>query len=135
MDSSLLCIRFAPIYDNGSSLCRECTPEKIVSMLKNKIEFEAYIQRGASEIHWDDNKISHVKIMENLLNSQYKQQVSTIISSFIRSYSETKFAAFMESFDKGVPVELYSNIKLPTERKELITKAVSLRTEKLKELL
>jgi len=128
-------ITFAPIYDNGSSLCRECTHEKVVHMLKNKIEFEAYIKRGLSEIHWEESKITHVEIIKKLLNTEYKLQINTIIDKIIRLYSHEKFSSFMESFDNEAPDELYGEVKLPKERKELITNAVSLRAQKLKELL
>ncbi len=59
-------VRFAPIYDNGSSLARECTSEKIISMLKNNIEFEAYLHGGKSEIHWEQQKIKHIELIRKV---------------------------------------------------------------------
>ena len=50
----------APIYDNGSSLGRELNEEKVALLLNNVMQLERYIDKGTSEIHWEDAKISHM---------------------------------------------------------------------------
>ncbi len=57
-------IRFSPIYDNGSSLAREHNDEKLIAILKDKIQFEAYINRGKSEIHWEGAKLQHFNLVK-----------------------------------------------------------------------
>ena len=122
-------IRFSPIYDSGSSLAREATSDKTISLLKDKNEFEAYINRGKSEIHWKNKKITHFEFVNNL-KLNYGTEIDTIIERVKNNYNSKKFEDILESIDKSVP-EKFKEYKIPKERKELILKLVTLRVERL----
>ena len=59
----------APIYDNGSSLGRELSEEKVIQLLEDKAQLNRYISKGSSEIHWNNRKFSHFDLIGQLLNS------------------------------------------------------------------
>jgi hypothetical protein len=127
-------INFAPIYDNGSSLCRECTTEKIESMLTNKAEMEAYIRRGVSEIHWREKKTSHFELLTQILGSSYSEMLRNIIKKVTERYNESAFLNVVNGVDNSVQ-EPYKIYRIPESRKAVICKVVSLRAEKLSTLV
>lgn len=127
-------IKFAPIYDSGSSLCRECTPDKIESMLKNKTEIESYLRKGLAEIHWQHDKISHFDLIKNILTTSYSENLKGIIDKASKNYNEMALIEALNNMDVSVPEE-FSAVKIPQNRKEIIIKLVSLRAQKLQELL
>lgn len=70
-------VKFAPIYDNGSSLARECTEDKVRALLQNRSELDAFILRGKAEIRWQADKLRHFDLVEQLRKS-YRIEVETI---------------------------------------------------------
>lgn len=52
-------LKFAPIYDSGSSLGRELDEKKVERMLSGNSEFSSYINRGKSEVRWSNKHLSH----------------------------------------------------------------------------
>jgi len=124
---------FAPIFDNGSSLGRELEEEKVLRMLNDKQELDAYINRGVSEIHWDNDKITHFNFLKNLLQTSYREVVLEVIKRVINSYNSSNLEKIILSIDDKVPENL-NKYKLPESRKSLILKLVSLRIERLREL-
>ncbi len=127
-------LRFAPIYDSGSSLCRECTDQKIDSMLKNHAEVERYLRKGLSEIHWEKGKINHFDLLKNILNTYNGKQLRPIIQKAVQNYSEEALIKVLDTLDVNLPDE-FSSVKIQENRKEIIIKTVSLRSQKLGELL
>jgi hypothetical protein len=127
-------LRFAPIYDSGSSLCRECTDEKIESMLKNQTELEAYLNRGVSEIHWEQEKVSHFELLKNILETQHASKLRPIIENVGKNFNTTGLENVLNTMDVNVPEE-FRSVKIPEHRKKIIIKLVSLRSQKLIELV
>lgn len=128
-------IKFAPIYDSGSSLCRECTSEKVESMLKNQIELESYLSKGEAEIYWDSKKKhKHFALINEILGTSHKVKLVEIIKQITQNYDENSFKTAVQNIDNEVPDE-FINIKIPQNRKDVIIKLVSLRTQKLGELI
>lgn len=127
-------LRFAPIYDSGSSLCRECTPEKIESMLKNYQEVEAYLRKGLSEIHWEKEKIGHFELLKNILATKYAPKLRPLMEKVVQNYNEKALINVLTTIDSSVPEE-FNHVKIPQNRKEIIIKLVSLRAQKMGELL
>ena len=134
LSQSIVKLRFAPIYDNGSSLCRELTPGKVSSMLRNNEELDGYLRRGDSEIHWEGHKVSHFELIKQLAGTAYSGKVSKIIKSFSLKFDPVAFKSILEQIDKELPVE-YGNVKLPENRKELILKLITLRFRRLSEFI
>jgi hypothetical protein len=127
-------LRFAPIYDSGSSLCRECTDEKIESMLKNDTELEAYLNRGQSEIHWEQEKVNHFELLKRISTTTYAANLNPIIKKVIDNYNASALEWVLNTMDVNVPEE-FSSVKIPENRKKIIIKLVSLRSQKLRELI
>jgi len=124
---------FAPIYDSGSSLGRELTDEKVKSMLTNDLEIESYINRGVSEIHWEQEKLNHFELIEKLLMSSYKEVTLKIISRVVSKFDNKIINEILTTIDKDVS-SLTEKYKLKTERKQLILKLITLRFERLKKI-
>lgn len=124
---------FAPIYDSGSSLGREKEEEKIKQILKDNVMMEAFIRRGESEIHWDGEKLNHFRLIEKI-NNEYPEFVRKTIDNVESKFNIEKIQQIVLNIDKSVPHNITMN-KLSQQRKEFIIKIISLRFEKLKEIL
>lgn len=124
---------FAPIYDSGSSLGREKDEEKIKQILKDSIMMEAFIRRGESEIHWEGEKLNHFELIKQI-NNGYPEFVSNVIKRVESNYNKDQIQQIVFGIDKSVPQNITMN-KLSEQRKEFIIKIISLRFEKLKEIL
>jgi hypothetical protein len=117
---------FAPIYDSGSSLARECSDEKIKNMLKNPDELDAFIRRGKSEIHWHNQELRHFELLRKI-NESYPKVIKEVLLRVQQRFDKTKIEGIVMSIDNSVPPE-YSENKIPVFRKELIVKLITLRT-------
>jgi hypothetical protein len=124
---------FAPIYDSGSSLGRELTEEKVNSMLANETELTAYLNRGVSEIHWEQEKLNHFDLITKLHGSAYNEIVCKIIDRVISKYNSEKIERIITHIDDEVPLN-FQQYKLNAARKRLILKMITLRFERIKSL-
>ena len=124
---------FAPVYDSGSSLARELTDEKVDQLLYDEIALKKYINKGYAELHWNGVKLNHFSLVENFVNSSY---IETIRSSatFLSNWNDETISVILNNLDKDLP-EKWHDFRIPNNRKNLITKIVSLRSKKLKNLL
>lgn len=128
-------IKFAPIYDSGSSLCRECTSDKIESMTLNQSELESYLNKGTAEIYWNsDKKLTHFNLITQILDTPHKDALIKIIKKITQKYDENSFRNALQNIDNEVPGD-FKHIKIPQNRKDVIIKLVSLRSQKLGELI
>lgn len=123
---------FAPIY---SSMGRELTGAKVSQMLTNKVQLEAYVKRGQSEIHWEGEKgkQKHLDLISKVSCSGYKATIQEIISNIRMRYEESAIADIINKVDECLPEE-HSSLKIPQARKDFLIKLVSLRISKLFEL-
>lgn len=121
--------RFAPIYDSGSSLARECSDEKVKNMLKNPEELNAFFGRGKSEIHWQSQKLRHFDLLMKI-NEKYSEVVSDILLRMQRRFDSKKIEDVIMGIDEKVTPEYIEN-KIPVIRKELIAKLINLRITSL----
>jgi hypothetical protein len=124
---------FAPIYDSGSSLARELTDERVEQLLNDKVALEKYINNGSAELHWNKEKLNHFSLVENLVKSSYIEVV-TKSAEFLADWNEDLISLILNNLDKDLP-EKWHDFRIPNNRKNLITKIVSLRSKKLKNLL
>ena len=128
-------LRFSPVYDNGSSLGRELEDEKILRMLENTTELQAYAFRGKSEIHWFREKLRHFTFLSKIFEDPIHGKIATkTAKQIVSKYNVEKFSKAVSEIDNLVPL-VYSEYLLPKDRKDLIVKIVTLRVEKLKGLL
>lgn len=126
--------RPAPIYDNGSSLGRELTEERVRTMLASDTALFQYIDRGLAEIHWNNEKLTHFALIRQLLDSKYEETVTKVINRVNLRWNGLKIASLLESVDAEVP-ETHAQYRLPKARKELIFRIISLRRQRLVNLL
>jgi hypothetical protein len=123
----------APIYDSGSSMARELTDNKIDLLLNNDEELEKYISNGKTELHWHNKKISHYQLVEEMLNTSYMEQVLKA-SKFLSNWHQTLVESIIYKLDIDVPNE-WKSYCLPNNRKNLIIKLVTLRLNRLNNLI
>lgn len=124
---------FAPIYDSGSSLGREKEEDKVKQILKDNVMMEAFIRRGESEIHWEGEKLNHFELIKKI-NNEYPEIVRKVIKQVVSRYNTDEIRQIVLNIDHKVPQNIIMN-KLSEVRKEFIIKIISLRFEKLKEIL
>jgi hypothetical protein len=124
---------YSPIYDSGSCLGREIEDDKIDLMLRDNNMLQAYINRGTSEIRWDGPKINHFKLIEKI-KSEYNSIVTNEITRVTNCFDENKISQIICDIDKNLHESLKEH-KLPQNRKELIIKMITLRSQKLKEVI
>jgi hypothetical protein len=135
VESLLIKTKFSPIYDSGCCLGRELTDEKIQKMLQDDQMLKSYINKGESEIHWEtfDSKRKHFDLLE-LLIVEHKRIVSKIIKNVLENYDSEKVENLIENIDINLPESL-SLHRLTADRKKLMIKLITLRVEKLRQLL
>jgi len=123
---------FSPIYDSGSCLGREVEDDRVSKMLNDKNMIDAYINRGKAEIRWENKHISHFELIEKV-KVEYPNIVNEIIDEVISRYNEQRIREIVNNIDTELPQSLNIH-KLPNKRKELISKMITLRFNKLKGL-
>jgi hypothetical protein len=127
-------IKFSPIYDNGSCLGRKIDDEKINKILNDSNMLNAYINRGKSEIRWNNGiALNHFELIKNIKikYKEYSEFITDIINKIIVRYDENDIKEIVTEIDSKLP-EILKQHKLPQKRKELIIKMLSLRIEQLK---
>lgn len=126
--------RFAPIYDSGCSFGRELKDERVSMFLSNKDEIKKYVSKGSSEIHWENNKVTHFELISNLLQLD---GIKEVVLSCLKRVTEKFDKSEIEKHVLNVDVKLQeignTNI-LPKERKQLVLELLDLRYQKLKEI-
>lgn len=126
--------RFAPIYDSGCSFGRELDDSKIISFLKDKSLIETYIQKGVSEIHWENKKLTHFNLIVKLLETkQFKDLTLKILQRINELFDQKKIENIINSIDNSLN-EKYNLFKLPSFRKEFTLELLILRYNKLQNL-
>jgi len=127
--------KFSPIYDSGCCLGREVTDKKVEQYLKDQQALESYIKKGTSEVHWEGikKKPNHFLLLEKLM-PEYGKTIKAVIGRCIESFDEHIVSQIINNIDAKLPEHL-SKYKLPNERKQLMIKILTLRLQKLKELI
>jgi len=123
---------FSPIYDSGSCLGREIEDDRVSKMLSDRNMLDAYINRGKAEIRWENEHLSHFGLIEKV-KDEYPSEVNAIIDVVSNRFNEQRLREIVSNIDRNLPENLNIH-KLPVERKELISKMITLRFNKLKGL-
>lgn len=125
--------RVAPVYDSGSSLARELNDERVWQLLENEQMLRKYVDGGLSELHWNNKKLSHFKLVGEMLNSSYIEEVRKA-GEFLSRVDSNRCREIIQEVDNCVS-ENWDMYRLQQSRKDLICKLVTLRAEKLKGML
>lgn len=126
---------FSPIYDSGCCLGREKDEAKIRILLVNESELQKYINQGFAEVYWEgmDKKLSHFDLIKQL-RTEYVSIVNDTINRVQRKFNEEDIRTIIFNLDNNLPSSL-AEYKLPDIRKELMVKLITLRVQKLNEIL
>lgn len=128
-------LRFSPIYDSGSSLGRELTEDKMNHYLQNEKDFEAYIDRGKSEIHWQDGqKLSHFDLLQHIMDTPYRSGIIADLQRLQLQWNEEKIATIVMNVDNDLP-ETHGRYGIPFNRKQFVLKLLTSRFKRLMTLL
>ena len=125
--------KFSPIYDSGCCLAREKSEQEIIKMNNDLEIVKSYINKGKSEIHWNEVKISHFQLIENLL-IDYEKRVKERLYIVKKNYDADLIKDLIINIDNNLP-DFCNDFKLTQERKEVIIKIVNLRIQKVLSLI
>jgi hypothetical protein len=125
---------FAPIYDSGCSFGRELKDEKVTLMLGTPSLIEKYVEDGMSEIHWNQNKVSHFELLQNALTVEpMKKHILVSLQKVINNFNKTEIEKIVRNIDEPLIKSNNPNF-FPKERKELVLELLNLRLSKLREI-
>jgi hypothetical protein len=126
--------RFAPIYDSGCSFGRELDDERVRLMLNDEKEIQKYIFNGLAEIHWESKKITHFELVNKLLEREgLKEFILDSLKRITEQFDPSKVEQIVINIDNEI-IGLGNSNFLPMERKELVLKLLTLRSNKLMEI-
>ena len=117
---------FSPFFDNGSSLGRELTEERISKMLVNNSTFDSYFNNGYHDIKFRTKKTTFKDTID-ILCCDYKSMFEKLLSKHIARYNEKVFSDIIFNIDSNCPTDFPNDLRLSNERREFIIKLVTAR--------
>lgn len=128
--------KVAPIYDSGSSLGRERSEEVVLNMLRDPVQFEAYINRYKPEVRMQKGaKVSYDVLLNELLTSErYGKMTRHSIQQLTEAFDTNKITDIVTHIDDALPADCKDK-GLSDKRKQFIIKLMNNRVEKLKKLI
>ncbi|GHS96568.1 hypothetical protein FACS189421_01850 [Bacteroidia bacterium] len=117
--------KFSPLYDNGSSLGRELSNERIESMLKNDSEFDRFISNGKPDIRWNEKHLNHFDLI-NTIKLDYGDKVSFTLDRIRKKYNKNIIKNLVNNIDGKMPLN-FTDYKIPQNRKDFIIKYINTR--------
>ncbi len=124
---------FSPVYDNGSCLAREKTEQEVQNLLRDKVRFNAYLNRGKHEIRWNNEKLNFFDLCKKIQDKHHKT-VQEIVSKILSRLTNENVSELVNGIDRNL-VGKVENTYLTLERKELIVTLIVIRLQRLKEIL
>ena len=115
--------RFAPFYDNGSSLGRELSEEKIIQLLNDDNSFDKFFCNGKSDIIVDEEKKSFLETIDFLL-FHYPSECSHFIRKHLSLYNREEWESIVERIDFRYPDKNFETSRISNNRKRFIVKLV-----------
>lgn len=126
--------KYSPIYDSGSCLGREITDERLDAVYSDEGWLNSYIEKGKSEIHWNNKKITHFELISNLREDIYERIVDIEIRRISNNFNLNSIKLIVDDIDEKLPENLKIH-KLQSARKQFITKLIELRVRKLEKII
>lgn len=118
--------RFAPFYDNGSSLGRELSEERIVKMLNEPDAFDIYFSGGTSDIIVDDKKKSFLETIDALI-LHYQNECAHFVKNHLTKYNKEAFESLIYNMDALYPNNRFESSRISNNRKAFIIKLIDAR--------
>ena len=130
--------RFSPLFDNGSSLGRHLTEERVNVLSSDDNEMLKFTKKRKPDIRWNELNLNHQslieKIKEDPLNPTHNDIVLSVLRRIESKYNYDKLANIVNSIDENLPFK-FKEYKIPQKRKDFIIKFVDLRIKQILELL
>lgn len=120
--------RFAPFYDNGSSLGRELPEERIATMLNDEEAFQRFFENGTSDIIIGESKTSFLNTIDLLLEN-FPSESGHFISNHLSLYNKKEFSSLISNIDANYPPEGFEQFRISNNRKAFIVKLVDARIQ------
>lgn len=118
--------RFAPFYDNGSSLGRELSEDRISVLLSDDNAFEKFFCNGKSDIIVDESKKSFLETIEYLL-VHYPEECKHFISKHLSQYNKEHLISLINNMDANYPEQGFDYGRISNKRKQFIVKLIDSR--------
>lgn len=126
--------RFAPIYDSGCCFGRQLEDVAVTKMLTDEQEIIKFSNKGQSEIHWKNKKISHFELIEKIFQiPEYKPFIKNSLRKLTYKFNIEEIKNLVFNIDRDL-INIGNPNILPLNRKEFIIKLLTLRVEKLEEM-
>ncbi|MDE6381122.1 MAG: hypothetical protein K2L11_11685 [Muribaculaceae bacterium] len=110
---------FAPFYDNGSSLGRELSEERISTLLENETLFDRFFSNGKSDIIVGEEKMTFLETIDCLLE-KYPNECSHFISHHLSNYSFDELTYHIEHMDDRYQRKLLTTFGYQTNENNLL---------------
>lgn len=118
---------FAPFFDNGSSLGREISEDRLQVMLQdNSRSFEKYFSNGCPDIRVSERKTTFNDTIVYLLEN-YPEECAHFLSNHLNRYNKEKFTRIVNNIDCSLPPTGFESYRLSELRKRLIVKIIDAR--------
>lgn len=122
---------FAPLFDNGSSLGRELEHSRVQQLITDDSKLQKYIlKKGTSSIHWNQQEISHFALLEELMQTEYREKLISVIERVREKFDGREIENAVWIVDSNLPSS-HSAYTIPETRKRLIVNLITSRYEKL----
>lgn len=118
--------RFAPFYDNGSSLGRELPEERIEKMLTDDSIFERFFSKGNSDVIVGTEKTTFLETIDFLL-ANYPDECTHFISKHLSLYNKEDFFSLINNMDAMFPSTGFDDYRISNNRKLFIVKLIDAR--------
>lgn len=123
--------RFAPYFDNGTSLSHELKSEKMQSMMRDPIQLDAYLKRGKHQMRWSIDEGERLPLIDGVVKyCQHYPEIKPLLKNKLQRLNETELTRMLDSytlFELPYPFTKYrSNFLafLLLERKKCLLKAL-----------
>lgn len=107
---------FAPLYDNGSSLCAYVNEEDIDKLFSDKMMYNALLDtKSKSTIGWNEKRpIRHFELIENIRNDYY-DETSIYVYNIKNKITESTISRILDNFGDEI---------ISRKRKDLLLKFI-----------
>jgi hypothetical protein len=121
--------RFAPFYDNGSSLGRELTEEKIKTLLSSKEAFNHFFKGGKSDIIMNSGKkMTFLETIDYAL-CHYPEECKHFIVKHLNQYNKDEFETLINMIDENYPEHDFAKSRISNIRKTFIVTLINARIQ------
>lgn len=121
--------KFAPFYDNGSSLGRELDDDRILEMIEpESIKFNKYFKNGFPDIRVRDRKTSFLETIEVLIED-FPKECSHFYNNHLCHYNKDELISLINNMDSSVPSSGFESFLPSEQRRAFFVKLIDSRIQ------